>query len=129
MSDQVPTRDEHGQWRPGTSGNPRGRPPKAACVTDHLRRLLAETLRGDSRITHAEALARVLLTEALRGDRHAIREVLDRVEGRPVQTFVDPADPDVPRIIVSPCAIPAHLRGATYEDLAKGATDEPGDGC
>jgi hypothetical protein len=125
----VSDRGPDGKFLAGNCANPRGRPPKPACVTDNLRRLLAETLRGDSRITHAEALARVLLTEALRGDRHAIREVLDRVEGRPVQAIVGVEDADVLRIIRSPVPVPDHLRGATLEDLGKDATDGPGDGC
>jgi hypothetical protein len=96
-------------------------------VTGYLQKLLAAPLAEGREMTAAEALARVLLNSALRGDRHAIAEVLDRVEGKPIQTVVAPTAEDAPRIIVSPVPIPAHLRGATYADLAKEDTDDLGD--
>lgn len=80
-----------GTWLPGQSGNPKGRPRKELCITDHLRRILAE-VGPDGESTHAEMLARTLVNQAIKGDYRSIREVMDRVEGRTVQQmeFVNP---------------------------------------
>jgi len=122
-------RDTAGRFTLGSHGNPNGRPRREKCVTDHLRRLLAEAAAEGRSTTFAEVLARLLLQQALHGDRHALEQILNRVEGRPALTFVDPADPGVVRIIRSPVPIPDFLRGATFDDEAKGEADDgPGDG-
>lgn len=117
-------RDMGGRFAPGSHHNPNGRPPRALCVTDCLRRLLGEPLAEGRGMTRAEGLARVLLNAALRGDRYATREILDRVEGRSIQTIIAPDAADALRIIRSPVPIPDFLRGAGIEDLAQGDDGE-----
>jgi hypothetical protein len=63
-------------FKPGQSGNPRGR-PKGSGVTDRLKRILAE---DDGKVS--EALAKSMLQAALRGDHRFVKEILDRVEGK-----------------------------------------------
>ena len=70
---------EDTQFKPGVSGNPAGR-PRRDLVTTALLRMLDST-EGDGR-SKAERLAAVLLDLALAGDPRAIREVLDRTEGK-----------------------------------------------
>ena len=72
-------------WEPGQSGNPNGRPrPHAKTITDALRALIAE--HG------GEPIANVLWQDALTAKkaldrRMAAQEIMDRVEGRPVQSM------------------------------------------
>jgi hypothetical protein len=69
-------------WPKGVSGNPGGRPKKTA-VTDALRGLLAQVAPGDKEgRTCAEAVAEVLIKQALLGNAQAAREIMDRTEGR-----------------------------------------------
>jgi hypothetical protein len=65
------------RWQPGQSGNPLGR---QRSVTDALRRQAAEV--ADDGRTRAEILATQLWDMALAGNLQAIRELLDRCEGR-----------------------------------------------
>lgn len=75
------------QWQPGQSGNKNGRPKKLP-ITDALRELLEQTAPGTKGMTRDKQLALVLFSMATgRGNKklEALREILDRVEGKAVQ--------------------------------------------
>jgi len=81
-----------GTFEKGRSGNPRGRPKKGQSLTDILAWALdqnktAKNKQGETR----EVLARQLLAEklialALEGDISAIKYIMDRIDGKPVET-------------------------------------------
>ena len=68
-------------WKPGQSGNPNGRPPGPTATT-----VLREMLEANDGEKLRE-IAKVLLSLAMTGDIKAIREVLDRAYGKPVQAI------------------------------------------
>ena len=70
----------------GTSGNPRGR-PKSLTLSEALRLQLAEMMPDADERTYAEEIARVLCTEAAKGNVQAAREIADRTEGKPKQSI------------------------------------------
>jgi len=77
------------RWRPGTSGNPKGRPKLPAVLSDALRHRLGETAPGDKhRRTFAQRIAERLCEAALRGSVSAAVAIMDRVEGKPQQSLV-----------------------------------------
>ena len=84
-------RDAAGRWAPGHSGNPSGRP---ACQSLNAAiRARLDEMREDGQ-TLAQRIAVVLVGMAEDGDLRAIREVIDRAEGRPAQAIsVDSAGP------------------------------------
>lgn len=65
-----------GRWKPGQSGNPKGRPPKKP-FTEALERIWAK-------LSHAEheEIAMPLVKKAAGGDISAVKEMVDRLEGR-----------------------------------------------
>ncbi len=63
---------------PGVSGNPGGR-PKGVSLTARLREALDE-LDGDKPKAHK--LIDVLMTVAMKGDRQAIKDIMERVDGK-----------------------------------------------
>lgn len=65
---------------PGVSGNPNGRPKKGTALTDVMR----EMLEGNPEIK--KAIMAKLLKGAADGDLAFIREVLDRIDGKPTVT-------------------------------------------
>ena len=67
----------------GRSGNPGGR-PKGRSITAALRAELDRPCADDPSVTQGERLAERLVGMALAGDLGAIREVLDRTEGKAV---------------------------------------------
>ena len=67
----------------GRSGNPGGR-PKGQSITAALRAELDRPCADDPTVTKGERLAERLVSMALAGDLGAIREVLDRTEGKAV---------------------------------------------
>jgi hypothetical protein len=81
-------------FQPGNHANPNGRPAKIHCVTS----LLAELLNGDpekvkakwvkGKPTGAMIVALAMFAKMGRGDLTAIKEGLDRVEGK-VKDLVD----------------------------------------
>jgi hypothetical protein len=68
----------------GQTGNPNGR-PKLTKLTEALREQLAEEMPGAPERTVAEAIARALIKEAMKGNVQAAREIADRTEGKPTQ--------------------------------------------
>lgn len=107
-------------WQKGQSGNPGGL-KRTKPLTDALRCLLSRepyelemgkfgiVLMGDEIRTNAHLIASRLINSALDGKIDAIKEIADRVEGRPVQAIVgdDEHDPihlisRIERTIVDP---------------------------
>ena len=89
------------QFKPGNPGGP-GRPKGARSVSDSLRRILDAreakveltlntgkkktiNLKSDSSLAEAVAIAQIM--QALKGNTRAFNAILDRTEGRPLQTI------------------------------------------
>jgi len=78
-------------WKPGESGNPKGRPPNIKYVSEALRERLA---RGElDAVTLADILADSLIKRAKKSD-FALNIILERTEGKVTQ----PITPDGPII-------------------------------
>jgi len=71
-------------WVKGVSGNPAGRPKRAFILTDALREKLGQSIGGNGK-TQLDAIICKLVTLARKGDTHAIQQIFDRLEGRPMQ--------------------------------------------
>ena len=76
---------EETQFKPGKSGNPKGRPPKEYCLTDILKDQgnLEDVESGDKKISRKQAIAQKLWAMAMSGDVQAMKYLYDRVDGRP----------------------------------------------
>ena len=84
------------RWKPGQSGNPKGRPPlvlsdvirrrlQSSAATSQRGKDLAEKLTMDSdTATLGDVLMEAVIELALAGDLGAIKEILDRVDGKSV---------------------------------------------
>jgi len=69
-------------FKPGQSGNPKGR-PKGSGITDKLKALLdSEVILKGEKLTMADAIAQVIINKALKADHKFVREILDRTEGK-----------------------------------------------
>ncbi len=76
----------HTRWKPGQSGNPKGR-PKSLTLSEAYRRELAKVDPADpAKRTFAEVLAEQMIIKAKRGDVAALKEIADRVEGKSKQS-------------------------------------------
>jgi hypothetical protein len=74
------------RWKPGQTGNPRGR-PKTKLLSQALRERLAELAPGDPlERTNAQFLADTLFQRAAAGNINALAELMDRAEGKPMQS-------------------------------------------
>jgi hypothetical protein len=85
-------------WKPGQSGNPGGRPKKLP-VTDYLREQLERPIPEAMReklppifveiygpeATFGQMVAFKLIASSAKGDVFALKELLDRVEGKVTQ--------------------------------------------
>jgi len=75
------------QWKPGQTGNPCGR-PKPKLLSQALRERLAELAPDDPlQRTNAQFLADTLFQRAAAGNINALAELVDRAEGKPMQSM------------------------------------------
>ena len=71
-----------GRFKPGVSGNPKGRPKRqASAVADHIDDVLAKPMtvreRGRPRVTtRADAMIKMVVSQALAGDLSATQDLL-----------------------------------------------------
>ncbi len=73
-------------FKPGQSGNPKGR-PKSITMSEAYRRELAKVDPNDAQgRAFAEVLAEQMIIKARSGDVQAIKEITDRTEGKAKQT-------------------------------------------
>ena len=93
-------RDAKGRFLPGHAGNPnaKGRPRKELCITSILREQLGEPCPYAPGKTWAEWVARRALELAGENPTY-YKELLDRVEGKVVQTIEEQIKTDVVFII------------------------------
>lgn len=78
-------------WKPGASGNPSGK-SKMKLLSDDLRRLLTQNPARIRRVTEK------LVEMAEEGDLTAIQMLMDRMEGKPVQSIeIDQTVTQLPR--------------------------------
>ena len=81
------TKDTPNTFKPGQSGNPKGR-PKSVTLSEALRLELAKAHpQGDGEQTYAEAIAAILCQTAAQGNILAAKEIADRTEGKPKQVL------------------------------------------
>ncbi len=100
-SGQLPDKQlvNKGRWKPGESGNPKGRPPKGISITSLVKELLSQIpdieedgVKNDK--TWAELISLALVKGAVKGNAPLLKETLDRIDGKVVervQAEVDPA--------------------------------------
>ena len=82
-------------WKPGQSGNPKGKPPGAKSLTTILRELMEKSMTmPKDPITKKEGVKKQikeiivlrLASEAMKGNLTAAREIFDRLEGKSTET-------------------------------------------
>lgn len=78
---QAKNRKPNGQFAPGASGNPKGR-PKPRTLSEAYRELLKQPLPNDQSRTYADIVAAALCKSACEGDVSAAKELADRTEGK-----------------------------------------------
>jgi hypothetical protein len=72
------------RFKPGESGNPNGRPKGSISLVGILREKLAECPEGTDKKTYAQLLIQRALNIALQGgDVSMIRDIFDRIDGKP----------------------------------------------
>jgi len=103
-------RDGGGRFATGNAGGP-GRPPGTVAA---WRAAMAESVTRDD----IRAVALVLVQQAKAGAPWAIRELLDRCLGRPMQA-VELVDTDAPRIIRMPLPGPPETKGDEHGETDK----------
>lgn len=84
---------EETRFKPGQSGNPKGRPPGIPNARTRYLRLLTLTEKIKNPVTDEmeefsimEQLDMQIIAKARRGDISAYKEIMDRLEGKPQQT-------------------------------------------
>lgn len=70
-------------FKPGESGNPKGRPRGSKSGTAALRRIARQFLDPKTGLSAEELIASKLIAKAIDGDLQAIKEYYDRTEGKP----------------------------------------------
>lgn len=83
-------RNENGQFTPGNSGNPNGRPKGSISLVKILKDKLEQCPEGEDKETYAQKLVDRLVEIALnKFDKDSIRallDIIDRVDGKPMQS-------------------------------------------
>ena len=87
-----------GQWKPGQSGNPKGRPPKELCLTSLAREELAKPCPFAPNKTWAEYLVERWLGQCVAHSGY-FRELIERLEGKVIQPIEAGIDTKVKWII------------------------------
>lgn len=81
-----PKRDENGQFMPGASGNPDGRPPGKGSVSllKLLRDKLEEVPPGEQK-NYAQIIIDVIMSKAIvQQDVKMLQDILNRIDGKPL---------------------------------------------
>ena len=89
-------------WKPGQSGNPKGRPKKNICLTSLLKEEIAKLNPEDKKKrTWGELIVLATMRLAIKGNATALKEVWARIDGRVIEARDEPNKPI--SIIVKGC--------------------------
>lgn len=118
-------------WKKGQSGNPGGGPVRKP-LTDALRALISreagDDLKLPPRATVAHEIAIHLATKAREGDKVAMAETWNRIEGTPTQTIAgDPENPLVnAQMLIGNflASVPENVKAKLREALDKVAEEK-----
>lgn len=77
-----------------------GRPPKEKSFANMLNIAIKEAIEGSDK-TKLRAVADALVEKAMAGDVQAIREVADRLDGKPPQALIGGDEDDNPVSVVT----------------------------
>ncbi len=70
-------------WKPGQSGNPKGRPKKADCLTSLLKEEMEKIDPEDKgKRTHKELIVLATMCLAKNGNATALKEIWERMDGK-----------------------------------------------
>jgi len=72
-------------FKPGQSGNPKGRPPKVRCIPDILRKIGEEPGTRDGEHTKLNVVMRKVFEFALAGKAWAVEFIAERTEGKAIE--------------------------------------------
>ena len=86
MGDPNATPPAHGKWKPGQSGNPKGRPP-TKLYKEALNAALRKLSESGDPAETAEQIAAAHIVRAKSGDIAAIKEFADRMDGKVPQAI------------------------------------------
>jgi len=94
-------------FKKGQSGNPKGRTPKDLCITSLIKEELEEiaSTADGKKMTWAQLFAKALVRKACKGHNVAIKEVIERVDGKvptPVEHKNDPDNPMIGMVVYIP---------------------------
>ncbi|MDA2928732.1 DUF5681 domain-containing protein [Acidobacteria bacterium AH-259-O06] len=83
------------RWKPGLSGNPKGRPKKSECLTSILKEEIAKIDPEDrKKRTWVELVAIATIKLAIKGNATALKEVWERMDGKVKQDLgLEPTAP------------------------------------
>lgn len=84
-----------GTWKPGQSGNPKGRPPKGWSWAELLEEV-GEQVEEKSGKKFKELVSKRLWVECVNGNISAIKELMNRMDGMPIQKNILGGDDDRP---------------------------------
>lgn len=95
--------EEKGQFKPGQSGNPKGRPKGARNRSTIVRRWLETVSEGtnpvtgefDPDMTVEDKMTAAIIQKALSGDSGAYARLMDSAYGRPEQQVISTGTQDV----------------------------------
>ena len=80
-------------WKKGQSGNPKGKKKGTKNISTYLKELLENRIETKDGYKETGAvIAYRMIQSAIKGDRHMIREILDRTEGRSCEQINDDSD-------------------------------------
>jgi len=74
------------RFKKGTSGNPKGRPPKEFALNYHIREIANQPI-GKTKKTMLESVVNTVYQEALSGNMTAVNFLADRILGKPSQSI------------------------------------------
>ena len=74
------------RFKKGTSGNPKGRPPKEFALNEHIREIANQPI-GKTKKTMLESVVNTVYQEALSGNMTAVNFLADRILGKPSQSI------------------------------------------
>jgi hypothetical protein len=115
----------HSRFKPGKSGNPKGRPKRSKGLNTIMRdtlsqKIIIRTSKGERRVPHIEAMVFKLIEQASKGNLRALQTVLDHY-ARAVSDEDHDRSPSEPReASATDTAILAALRDQIEQELASG---------
>lgn len=116
-------RNDKGQFVPGVSGNPNGRPKGSYSIVEMIKKKLEELPEGKDKTYGEYFVEQIMKKTVIEGDVTMMRDIINRIDGMPKQSVDVTTDGEKLQSVDLDAILSTYARNNNKTESTSGKTD------